>query len=385
MRLVGIILAAAAVGPQEGFKQENKPENLKALFERIHKANGEGDARGADALARPLFPDFDRARRGLRPDLPKDAVEPLAEYFRQFTRIPDGQAGRAFRAEKSQTQVNVHGALTEEIISYAKGSTAFQEFPGGSRRVAETVLKPGVTFYEVEFVEPGKNEGMKYHLFFWDGERWTMLGPLWRVPSAEEFAKRREEQARHCVLLVGSAARRLMKRAGKLPDGSAADLVKALTSGPEPLLDPNQLRTNAKGDPTDPWDRPLVYKPGRPECFLYGLGPDGKDEGGAGDDLGWNRLHTELVLKWGTKALEIHKSSHDAFPETDGFAAMVKKHLDPTSTSSPPPPDSVTERGELIDGWESPLVYRKTESGFELRSCGPNRKDDRGQGDDLRP
>jgi hypothetical protein len=43
------------------------------------------------------------------------------------------------------------------------------------------VLRPGLTFYQVEFLEPGKDDGMKYHLFYWDGEQWTMLGPIWRV------------------------------------------------------------------------------------------------------------------------------------------------------------------------------------------------------------
>jgi hypothetical protein len=37
-----------------------------------------------------------------------------------------------------------------------------------------------MTFYEVELLEPGKEYGMKYHLFFWDGKQWTMLGPVWR-------------------------------------------------------------------------------------------------------------------------------------------------------------------------------------------------------------
>jgi hypothetical protein len=38
-----------------------------------------------------------------------------------------------------------------------------------------------MTFYEVGFLEPGKDYGVKYHLFYWDGRQWTMLGPLWRA------------------------------------------------------------------------------------------------------------------------------------------------------------------------------------------------------------
>jgi hypothetical protein len=47
--------------------------------------------------------------------------------------------------------------------------------------MAEQILRPGMTFYEVEFLEPGKEYGVKYHLFFWDGKQWTMLGPVWRA------------------------------------------------------------------------------------------------------------------------------------------------------------------------------------------------------------
>jgi hypothetical protein len=43
------------------------------------------------------------------------------------------------------------------------------------------MLRPRMTFYEVELVKPGETAGMVYHLFFWDGAQWTMLGPVWRM------------------------------------------------------------------------------------------------------------------------------------------------------------------------------------------------------------
>lgn len=43
------------------------------------------------------------------------------------------------------------------------------------------MLKPGLTFYEVEVTEPGKQMGTKFHMFFWDGSAWKMLGPAWRA------------------------------------------------------------------------------------------------------------------------------------------------------------------------------------------------------------
>lgn len=84
-------------------------------------------------------------------------------------------------AKPEQKNVQVHAAKTEDIIKYREGSVAFKEFPGGAKKAAEAVLRPGMTFYEVEFLEPGKDAGMKYHLFYWDGKQWSMLGPVWRV------------------------------------------------------------------------------------------------------------------------------------------------------------------------------------------------------------
>jgi hypothetical protein len=33
----------------------------------------------------------------------------------------------------------------------------------------------------MSFIEPGKYAGMTFHLFFWDGADWKMLGPIWRL------------------------------------------------------------------------------------------------------------------------------------------------------------------------------------------------------------
>jgi len=82
--------------------------------------------------------------------------------------------------EANRTEVQVHGATTEEIAEYKQDSVPFKEFPGGAQKLAQSVLRPGTKFYEVEFLEPGKDAGMKYHLFFWDGASWRMLGPAWR-------------------------------------------------------------------------------------------------------------------------------------------------------------------------------------------------------------
>lgn len=45
-------------------------------------------------------------------------------------------------------------AITEELILYAEGSVAFNEFPGGAQRVAKQMLRPKLVFYELETTLP---------------------------------------------------------------------------------------------------------------------------------------------------------------------------------------------------------------------------------------
>ena len=71
--------------------------------------------------------------------------------------------------------MRVHGATTDEIALGAP------EFPGGAVRLAGSLLRPGCRFYEVEVTEPDSSMGTKFHLFFWDGEAWRMIGPIWRA------------------------------------------------------------------------------------------------------------------------------------------------------------------------------------------------------------
>jgi len=157
------------------------PENLKKLFETIHNLiYVKKDAKSAVALLASLFPNEERARQAIRDDAPPETLQKIFDYQKQLGSLL-GETNIGELARPEQKVVMVHGATTEEIVTYAQGSVAYAEFPGGTRRLAERILRPGMTFYEVEFLEPGKNLGIKYHLFYWDGRQWSMLGPMWRV------------------------------------------------------------------------------------------------------------------------------------------------------------------------------------------------------------
>lgn len=164
-----------------GYAQSDSPDNLKGLLEEIIKSNEAGDKTKAAAMTRALIPS---TKEALTKAVKDDATEFIDRALEAAKTIPadDAQvAGLIKRGEPNRTQVNVHAATTEEIAEYKPGSTAANEFPGGAQKLAQQLLKPGVKFYEVEFVEPGKDAGMKFHMFYWDGSTWRMLGPAWRA------------------------------------------------------------------------------------------------------------------------------------------------------------------------------------------------------------
>jgi hypothetical protein len=162
------------------FRHINRPENLKALFETIHNLiHVKKDAMSAVALFDSMIPNEERARKALRNDAPPESLQKILGMYRQFGLPGNADVNRLAKPE--QTIVKVHGATTEEIARNEQGTVVFSEFPGGAVDMAGKILRPGLTFYEIEFLEPGKEYGIKYHLFFWDGRQWTMLGPVWRA------------------------------------------------------------------------------------------------------------------------------------------------------------------------------------------------------------
>ncbi len=173
--------ASASGATTDLYKAEDNPDNLKGLVDSILKASESGDAKKAAALTRSLIPDEAALKKALRDDAPADFVKQAVDGMSQVPADDTKVAGLIHRGDPARTQINVHGATTEDIKTYANGSVAYNEFPGGARKLADQVLRPGMKFYEAEMVKPGEDSGMKYHMFYWDGARWRMLGPAWRA------------------------------------------------------------------------------------------------------------------------------------------------------------------------------------------------------------
>ena len=170
--------SGTAPGAATGYRAD--AAGLKSLFGDIQKAIKGGDQKTAAALTRSLLPDKARVMRALKDDAGEIADKIVAMHQR-FAPESEKDAASMLATDGERTEILVHASTTEELIAYENGSPAYMEFPGGARKAAETFLRPGITFYEVELVRPGEERGMKYHLFFHDGKQWTMLGPVWRA------------------------------------------------------------------------------------------------------------------------------------------------------------------------------------------------------------
>ena len=184
MKQIGLsmLLLAGMATVSFGFEYENTPRNLQKLFETILVANAKGDYATAAKLTRDLIPDGERIMRGMRSGV---SMEIFKKYVKTCNAVrenaDDKKVAGLLTRKPERSQIYLYGVITEQIALNQKGSIVWKEFPGGAVKAAKTILKPKTWFYEIERVEPGKSRGFKYHLIFWDGQKWCMLGRVWSV------------------------------------------------------------------------------------------------------------------------------------------------------------------------------------------------------------
>ncbi len=173
------ILSASNVGAAP-FSQENRPENLKALWELILQSHYvKNDSKTAAALLRGLVPDQRRILRALKDGIPPEVAQKIAAKFQEFG-LPS-EASLDIFLPVAGGSVTVYGATTEELAAFQEGSTAFKHFPRGAQKAAQQILRPGMNFYQVVVSSPKQNSRVTYHMLYWDGQQWTMLARPWEV------------------------------------------------------------------------------------------------------------------------------------------------------------------------------------------------------------
>lgn len=167
-----------ATGPK-GFEYQNDADNLVLVFKKLREAVLAKDWATAAGFARDLRPTLERARKAFRDDLSKEDLDKVKAFYETMPKDKgDESVARQFNSSEGQDHIIFHKASTEVL---KKGHP---EFAGGARSVAEKYLKPGMDFYVVRYVVKGESIGTAYHFVFWDGEKWCMLGPLWRAERA---------------------------------------------------------------------------------------------------------------------------------------------------------------------------------------------------------
>jgi ribosomal protein S15P/S13E len=166
----------------ELFRQENTPENLKHLFRRIRDHVRANQRDRAARLGFNLLPDPARVRLGLRPDADGKKVEQITDLHRRMMPARFDDIANIFEPEPAATDLRLYAATTEELRNPPKNSAARVFFPKGAQKVAREILRPGLTWHMVELAKNDQHEGFRYHLIFWDGQSWTMLGPIWNQP-----------------------------------------------------------------------------------------------------------------------------------------------------------------------------------------------------------
>lgn len=156
---------------------------LGQLFAELVSANVRGDTATAAAICRRVYPDGARIRAGLREDAPAAVVAKLEAFYAELRPQDGDDAGWAklLATPPARTEVKVYEATTEQIAANGAEGVVAAEFHDQAPSVAQRLLRPGLTFHVVEVTEPNKDLGTKFHLFFWDGTDWCMLGPVWRA------------------------------------------------------------------------------------------------------------------------------------------------------------------------------------------------------------
>ena len=120
------------------YKQADTPDNLKGLLDTIVKAAEGGDAKKAGTLTRNLISDEAALKKALKDDA-GEALKKLIEANAKLPAEPEKLAPMMKRGEADRTEIQVHGATTEEI---AAGAPSAKEFPGGATDAAKAILRP---------------------------------------------------------------------------------------------------------------------------------------------------------------------------------------------------------------------------------------------------
>ena len=163
--------------------EEVKPDSaeaLKQLAGRLRQGYADRDAELVKRITLELLPTEEQIQKALSPAITEADRAAVLSLHNSLPKDDESLLGLV-SMRSGQTKIMVHAATTEQLAGKSAAPESLPEFPGGAIQAAKKgMLRPGMTFFEVEYLEPSKDVGIKYHLFFWNGDSWSMLGPVWR-------------------------------------------------------------------------------------------------------------------------------------------------------------------------------------------------------------
>lgn len=156
-------------------------EDLRSQIVLLREAMRAGRKSEGLKRVKVILPNRQSVQAAFRKSVSKEDLDKVANFYKTLIPQDDEALAQVLKVDPRYTRIKVHQASTKELQDYKKNSVAWNHFPGGCKRLAKSYLREQLFFYIVEFLKPEAKRGLKYHLFFWNGEGWTMLGPVWRV------------------------------------------------------------------------------------------------------------------------------------------------------------------------------------------------------------
>ncbi len=186
-----LFLIVSCSSSKSNYEYTNSKESLRKLMFDFKNAKDSGNNSKASELIQSFIVDKSSIKKALKDGTDPKTINKLNQFSvilaKQRKKLGDKkkfdkELVKQFRIKKEYNEVLVHEATTEEIAKNDEKTIVWKEFPGGAVAAAKKgILRPKMKFYEVEFVKKGESRGMKYHLFFWNGSQWKMLGKVWRA------------------------------------------------------------------------------------------------------------------------------------------------------------------------------------------------------------
>lgn len=156
-----------------------------SVVKRLKPLSGRPSAKQVNAL-HALFPSLNTLEPALKDGLRPRHRSQLRSYAKTaFCKATERALKRYYSAIPKGSKLKVYAATGQEILDNEFESEAWLKFPGGCQRVVRTYFQAETLFFELEWTRPKKKRGFKLHLWFWNGGRWVMVGPLWRVLKTE--------------------------------------------------------------------------------------------------------------------------------------------------------------------------------------------------------